>query len=354
MSLTNINSKELVLHSNYNRKDIHDIFSPDTIFTPQAGTWGLHGIVKVPNRTMDYIFMVTFNKKQGNHLFNESISQSGVLTWQSQPSQSLTEKRVLDFINHNHELNNIYLFLRTKDGIPYTYLGKLAYLSHDPSKEKPVYFKWQIIDWDYSPNLLQKMNLSLIDDKDEVIYGEDPLTLTRKPYVDAHFEQNAKPNFYAKDINFVEKSEDNKKLGNYGENLVLDHEIKWLLKNGREDLSRKVHHVSKHLGDGLGYDILSYDLKGNKKFIEVKTTRGAIGSPFYISSNEMNFALSNAERFFIYRVYHYNDLSQKGLVYILNTEDLKKIKKEPINFKLYPQMLLRNKLTNMGVTKECE
>ncbi len=27
----------------FNREDIHSIFSPDSTFTPQAGTWGLQG-----------------------------------------------------------------------------------------------------------------------------------------------------------------------------------------------------------------------------------------------------------------------------------------------------------------------
>ena len=36
----------------YNREEIHGIFSPDTDFTPQAGTWGLHGIVKIPEKNI--------------------------------------------------------------------------------------------------------------------------------------------------------------------------------------------------------------------------------------------------------------------------------------------------------------
>lgn len=30
--------RKLVRYEKYSRKDIHDIFSPDTKFTPQAGT----------------------------------------------------------------------------------------------------------------------------------------------------------------------------------------------------------------------------------------------------------------------------------------------------------------------------
>ena len=39
----------LKLKDAYSREDIHGIFSPDTRFTKQSGTWGLQGIIKVPN-----------------------------------------------------------------------------------------------------------------------------------------------------------------------------------------------------------------------------------------------------------------------------------------------------------------
>jgi hypothetical protein len=39
----------------YNRRDVNGIFSPNTIFTPQAGTWGLDGIVSIPEREGDWV-----------------------------------------------------------------------------------------------------------------------------------------------------------------------------------------------------------------------------------------------------------------------------------------------------------
>jgi len=66
--------KTLRLWDFYSRRDVHDIFSPETNFTPQRGTWGLHGIVKVPGRDGDFVFLVTFGKTQGEHQFDESIT----------------------------------------------------------------------------------------------------------------------------------------------------------------------------------------------------------------------------------------------------------------------------------------
>ena len=69
-------------YEDYTRKEVHDIFSTHTRYTPQAGTWGLQGIVKVTD-TKDYIFYVTIGRQQGEHVFEEGITEDGILTWQS-------------------------------------------------------------------------------------------------------------------------------------------------------------------------------------------------------------------------------------------------------------------------------
>lgn len=63
----------------YSRKDIHGIFGSGTKFTPQVGTWGLQGIVPIPDRDGDYVFYVTFGKNQGDHHFDESVTKDGIL-----------------------------------------------------------------------------------------------------------------------------------------------------------------------------------------------------------------------------------------------------------------------------------
>ena len=68
---------------------------------------------------------------------------------------------------------------------------------------------------------------------------------------------------------------------------------------GRDDLSEKVNWDSKDMGDGLGYDILSYDIlpNGEEKeiFIEVKTTTGSINKPFDVSINEVEFSQEHSD-----------------------------------------------------------
>jgi len=50
---------KLELYKDYSREAVHNIFSPESAFTPQAGTWGLHGWVELPGRPKDYVFLVT-------------------------------------------------------------------------------------------------------------------------------------------------------------------------------------------------------------------------------------------------------------------------------------------------------
>lgn len=97
----------------------------------------------------------------------------------------------------------------------------------------------------------------------------------------------------------------NSSLGLAGEELVVKFERYRLSKDGLGRLAAKVEHVSKDRGDGLGFDVLSFDADGNERFIEVKTTAFAKETPFYASSSEIRFAQKNAERFSLYRLFEF-------------------------------------------------
>ena len=92
----------------------------------------------------------------------------------------------------------------------------------------------------------------------------------------------------ARKFDFAGRDARNRKLGEAGEALVLRHEVDALQKAGRTDLSGKVKWVSKDMGDGAGYDILSFDPHGEMRLLEVKTTMGGERTPFFITDNELN------------------------------------------------------------------
>jgi len=118
------------------------------------------------------------------------------------------------------------------------------------------------------------------------------------------------PSFQPIRINYLAKEQNNRNLGEKGEQLVYDYE-KWrLIKIGKENLSEKIEWVSKEKGDGVGFDILSKNNNGTDRFIEVKTTKLAKETPIYFSRTEWKFATIKGNEFYLYRVFNFNDKPQ--------------------------------------------
>jgi hypothetical protein len=152
-------SPGLVRYQAYTREQVHDVLAPQTPFSVHTGTWGLHGVVRVQPDRSDWVFFVTYGRRQGGHRFQERITPDGVLTWQSQPSQGLDDPRVQDWIRHDPARSTIHLFLRTANNEPYWYLGRLQYVDHDPYRERPVSFRWRILDWDPPDDIREAVGL---------------------------------------------------------------------------------------------------------------------------------------------------------------------------------------------------
>lgn len=105
-------------------------------------------------------------------------------------------------------------------------------------------------------------------------------------------------------INYLEREQSNKALGLFGEEVVIEYE-KWnLIRLGREKLAEKIEWISKAEGDGAGFDILSRNLNGTDKYIEVKTTRLGKETPFFFSSNELQFSIKKASDYHLYRLFN--------------------------------------------------
>jgi hypothetical protein len=339
-----MNSPILGLHSDYSRRSVHSIFSPDTKFVPQAGTWGLQGIVDVPDRPGDYVFFVTFGQTQGSHQFEEYITEDGVLSWQSQPRQRLDDVRIKAFIKHKEEVNNIYLFLRTDKRRDYTYLGRLKYLDHEPTKERPVYFLWQILAWPPAAEVIHRANLTLSPALPPSVTGTPSaapilthaLTVEGVPAGRARGTANAWKSIRGRRPDYIANQEANQKLGLLGELLVIRMEKERLTDSGLPELAAKVRHVSVLENDTAGYDILSFDDDGNKFFIEVKTTRGSADADFFMSANELAFAAQHRDHYRLYRLYDYADVTDSAKYFVLkgDVRESEVLRLTPTNYKV--------------------
>jgi hypothetical protein len=88
--------------------------------------------------------------------------------------------------------------------------------------------------------------------------------------------------------------------GRLGEEFVLNHERRALRRAGRQDLADGVTWISQE-SVSEGYDILSYELDGEQKWIEVKSTSG-LSRTFEMSDYEWRTCCAAGERYYIYRV----------------------------------------------------
>ena len=112
--------------------------------------------------------------------------------------------------------------------------------------------------------------------------------------------------YLARSINFSEREQRNKKLGERGESFVIEYEKYRLTQAGRRDLARDIAWASRDEGDGLGFDIRSFDPTTEQPlFLEVKTTQSGKYQPFYISENERAFSNDYADDYRLYRVFQF-------------------------------------------------
>jgi len=125
----------------------------------------------------------------------------------------------------------------------------------------------------------------------------------------------------------------NRKLGYQGEEFVFGFERARLTKAGCSDLAHKVEWVSKTKGDGLGYDIHSFDETGHELFIEVKTTNRGRHFPFVITLNEavVSQHLSNS-----YRIYRVFDFSTEPRLFILEGPVEESCELRPLTYEARP------------------
>jgi len=119
------------------------------------------------------------------------------------------------------------------------------------------------------------------------------------------FERPTAPAPAHQRINYLEREARNSSLGLAGERFVVEVEHKRLWKAGARHLAERIDHVSQSKGDGLGYDVVSFDVDGREKLIEVKTTRYGPHTPFFVSANEVAVSADRAAKYALYRVFSF-------------------------------------------------
>jgi Protein NO VEIN, C-terminal len=106
-------------------------------------------------------------------------------------------------------------------------------------------------------------------------------------------------------VDYLAMEAGNRALGLAGEKFVLQWEQARLEAAGWSSLAGRVSHVSVERGDGLGYDILSFEGDTRERLIEVKTTKFGEYTPFYVSENELTVSKQTADQYHLYRLYSF-------------------------------------------------
>ncbi|HEV2622577.1 MAG TPA: DUF3883 domain-containing protein [Frateuria sp.] len=115
------------------------------------------------------------------------------------------------------------------------------------------------------------------------------------------------PRFSPAKRDYLAQEARNRSLGRAGELFVLELEARRLHAAGKKALSERVEHVAATQGDGLGFDVLSYEESGRERLIEVKTTAFGQLTPFFVSRNELTRSEADAERYHLYRVFDFRN-----------------------------------------------
>ena len=149
-----------------------------------------------------------------------------------------------------------------------------------------------------------------VPDLDQII--EDPPAKTLAPAYMSKPWLSRK----ARKIDFAERDAANRHLAKLGEQFVFDLERYRLKVAGRDDLAQKVVWASQDMGDGLGFDILSFDdADDSERMLEVKTTGLGKFFPFYVTGNEVRCSEDIPSQFHLFRVF---DFGRDPRLYILH------------------------------------
>ncbi|CAD5273073.1 conserved hypothetical protein [Alteromonas sp. 38] len=319
-------------------------FSFGEVLVPGQGR-DISGVARFQNCV---VLFVTLDKggKENEHKYRDRFTLGGkMFQWESQNNNTPQTPHMQMIINGSP----VVLFARVKEKLrgksqPFTFVGELYYVNYSyplDRKDKPVEVIFKVLNYQSpAPEVLR----SLYEwdhghsSADSLISDVDSMTLVKRD-APTHLNEGQKlksRSAHKTKIDWAERDDKNRNLGLAGEKLILQHEVQTLTAQGRWDLAELVKHEAV-TNDCAGYDIVSFDVYGAKKFIEVKTTKLSKRTPFFISQNECNVSLEKGDQYWIYRVYNLDEANKTAEFYAINGPVNQNFKLKPENFKAYPR-----------------
>jgi hypothetical protein len=152
------------------------------------------------------------------------------------------------------------------------------------------------------PSISDPVDIPVMDDPMDVL-SDPPVPET--PAVSDYTKLGERKNRIPRKTDYLAREARNRSLGLAGEEFVIQFEAERLYRAGRRRLSERIDHVSRSKGDGLGYDILSFEEDGQERLIEVKTTSFGKRTPFYVSRTELSCSVERESEYHLYRVFRF-------------------------------------------------
>jgi hypothetical protein len=138
-----IDVNDILLHREFYKYEVSELFG----IAYQEGVWKMHGHV-CPKVSEDQFLFVNLNKQGAldNQRFHDYFVDDSHFHWQSQNRTTPENEKGLGIIESNDRPGSIYLFVRKFNkikgkGAPFTFCGRLKYLSHEGSAPMDVDFE---------------------------------------------------------------------------------------------------------------------------------------------------------------------------------------------------------------------
>ncbi len=138
-----------------------------------------------------------------------------------------------------------------------------------------------------------------LHENSEIFFEQPPILQPSSVY-----DASDRLKFLIRKFDPAERDHKNRELGKLGEKLLFEWE-RARVEREHSGLGKSVKWISRDMGDGAGYDILSFDKRGKERFIEVKTTTGGQRTPFFISANEIAASHQYRDKYSLVRLYDF-------------------------------------------------
>lgn len=315
---------------------IGDVFTRDQLMKIFKIS-GQSGIM--PTTTLNCLVITT---SEENGVYDDSSIENGLITYTGEGKigdQKLERNNKLLYESKENDLP-VYLFSKDKNK-KYVFEGRVELydtpyrvLERDieGNDRSVLKFPLSIVypnDYDYETDekfkeiayeiveIENRLHTEMPDEFGDLEYREGKINIRKFRKTDKKIQRTNRPDYIAEEIMKTNQ-------GIINEKVIYERELKRLVKAEAVEQIKEMKEFFENRKDNEGYDILSFELDENgkyiEKYIEVKSTKGNEATPIDISSNELEFARKHVDNYYLYRII--NSDSKDRYLKVVNGRDL--------------------------------